>query len=47
MKGSINYKLKEIDRNVEILYANSIEYEMIKKNWLLGGLINAIWGKLI
>ena len=41
----MNNKLKEIDRNVEILCANSIEYEIIKKHQLPGGLINAIWEK--
>ena len=30
MKSSMNNKLKEIDRNAEILYADSTEYEMTK-----------------
>jgi len=32
MKSSINNKLKEIDRNIAILYADNIEYEMTKKH---------------
>ena len=32
MKDSMNHKLKEIERNIEVIYVDSEEYIMIKKH---------------
>ena len=44
MKSSIKHKLSSLDKNVEVLFANSNKHKMIKNNWLPGRLMNAIWG---
>ena len=43
----MKYKLSLLDKNVEVFFADSNEHQMIKYNWLPGGLINAIWGTLL
>ena len=44
MKSSIKYKLTLLDKNIEVLFANSNEHQMTKYNWLPGGLMNTIQG---
>ena len=40
-------KLNTLDRNVEIMYADSLEYDMTKKHYLPGGMMNALWRKIV
>ena len=47
MRSSIKYKLNTLDRNMEVRFTDSSEYEMTKKHQLLGGLMNVIWGKVV
>ena len=47
MKSSMKHKLSSLDKNIEVLFADSNEHKMTKNNWLLGRLINAIWGTLL
>ena len=47
IKSSMKYKLSSLDKNVEVLFADSDEHKMTKNNWLQGGLMNAIWSTLL
>ena len=40
-------KLKELNRNIEIIFINSKDQNCTKNNWLPGGTITAIWGKIV
>ena len=44
MKSSIKHKLSLLDKNVEVLFADSDEHKMTKNKWLPGRLMNTIWG---
>ena len=42
----MRYQLKELRRNVELVFANSQEYDKVKNNYLLGGIMNCIRGNI-
>jgi len=42
MKSSMKHKLSSLDKNIEVLFADSDEHKMIKNNWFPGKLMNAI-----
>jgi len=43
----MNYKLKQLDRNIKVVCVDSAEHDITKNNWLPEGLMSTIWGKVI
>ena len=41
------YKLKQLDRNIKLVFADSEEYDKAKNNYLPGELMNYMRGKII
>ena len=40
-------KLKVLNKNVEMIVANSGDYKLVENDQLLGGILNAIWSNAV
>ena len=43
----MNNHLKKLNHNVELIFADSKDYQVTKNEWLPGGILIAIWGEVI
>ena len=43
----MNSHFRKINRNTELIFADSKDYQAIKNDWLPGGMLTAIWGEVI
>ena len=43
----MRFKLKQLDRNIELIFTDSKEHNKVKNNYLPRGLMNCIRGKVI
>ena len=43
----MNSYFRKINRNAELIFANSKDYQATKNDWLPGGMLTAIWGEVI
>ena len=43
---SIKYKLRELHKNIEIVFTDSKDYSITKNEWLPRGIITSYYGKI-